>query len=334
MSRLELQRARRKIAELEYENTDLKKKLEVLKEENDLLRRQLTKLGSKPKSKNQKGGVKNYLTLEQVKEMIEVSPKVFTMGALPHDTDADREDETPIHQVDLTRRFAIGKYQVSQNFWSSVTNSNPSSFRGMWRPVEMVSWLDCILFCNLLSEQEGLEKVYTHPEGLTKQLQNQIFGQDKKIDMLSHLVSQNLSANGYRLPTEAEWEYSARAEQSFLYSGSNNADDVAWFGRDSAQSKERGNSVEQTHPVGEKNPNGFGLYDMSGNVWEWVWDWKGPYSTQRVKDPTGPSRGTARVAKGGCWRGGTWGNRVSGRYEYVPSFRSSYLGLRLARTLK
>lgn len=330
MSRLELQRARRKIVELEYENAELKKKLEALRSENATLNR---RLGIKPKDIQGAEKSKVYLTLEQMKEMVEVSPKLFTMGALARDQDADRGDETPIHQVDLTRRFAIGKYQVSQNFWSTVTSNNPSLFRGMWRPAEMVSWLDCILFCNLLSEQEGLEKVYTHPEYLKNRLQDQIFGQDKQIDMLSSLVSQNLNANGYRLPTEAEWEYCARAEQSFLYSGSDHAEEVAWFGRDSAQSKNLGNSAEKTHPVGGKKPNGFGLYDMSGNVWEWVWDWKGPYSSQIAKDPVGPNRGTSRVARGGCWRGGTWGNRVSGRYEYVPSFRSSYLGFRLARTL-
>ena len=104
------------------------------------------------------------------------------------------------------------------------------------------------------------------------------------------------------------------------------------FGASKSKKKDRGNSSEQTHPVGSKKSNAFGLYDMSGNVWEWVWDWKGPYSSTIMKDPVGPTRGTARVARGGCWRGGTWGNRVSGRYEYVPSFRSSYLELRLVRT--
>ena len=132
------------------------------------------------------------------------------------------------------------------------------------------------------------------------------------------------------MPTEAEWEYAARGGQSFKYAGSDNLDEVAWYD---------GNSARETHPVGQKKPNGYGLYDMSGNVYEWVWDWFGDYNTANTTDPTGPYSGDC-FGKGNCLyhmnRGGSWYTnekitRVSFRGDDYPIVESLYIGFRATR---
>ena len=154
----------------------------------------------------------------------------------------------------------------------------------------------------MLSELEGLELAYT------------INGQE---------VTCNWSAKGYRLPTEAEWEYSARANQNFKFAGSDKVDEVAWYDINS----------RQTHPVGQRKPNDFGLYDMSGNVWEWCWDRYGSYSSGRYTDPTGMDKGPYRVYRGGSWYDDAKGTRVSYRIHSDPTKSFNTLGFRLVRTL-
>jgi formylglycine-generating enzyme required for sulfatase activity len=233
-------------------------------------------------------------------EMMFIPKGEFLMGALEDDSDA-YDDEKPRHKVILTRDFLMGKYPVTEALWESVMGSNPSHFKGVNKPVEKVSWFDVVEFCNKLSKREGLEPAYT------------INGEN---------VTCNWSAKGYRLPTEAEWEYSARSGQRFKYAGSNNVDEVAWY---------TNNSGKETHPVGLKKPNGFGLYDMSGNVFEWCWDRFGDYSSGTQTDPTGPDRGPIRVIRGGCWRYYARSARVSNRFGFDPSSRSYDLGFRLLR---
>jgi formylglycine-generating enzyme required for sulfatase activity len=131
------------------------------------------------------------------------------------------------------------------------------------------------------------------------------------------------TGKNYRLPTEAEWEYAARGgnrSQGYKFSGSNNVNNVAW---------NAGNSGESTHPVGTKSPNELGIYDMSGNVWEWCGDWSAPYSASAQTNPTGASSGSYRVLRGGCWRVGASDCRVSFRYDINRTDRYYSLGLRV-----
>ena len=254
--------------------------------------------------------------VRMAKPMVRVPAGEFMMGALEEDEDA-RSDESPRHKVILTRDFLIGKYQVTQALWENVMGNNPSHFKGANRPVECVSWLDCVLFCNTLSELEGLDAAYI-------------------ID--GHDVTCNWDAKGYRLPTEAEWEYCARGGEYHKYSGSDNLDEVAWFWD---------NSDDETHPVGQKKPNGFGLYDMSGNVWEWAWDCmecestsslyftgESLYPNEPVTDPYGASSGGHRCDRGGSWEENSDLVRTSIRGRNAPSDPFSGLGFRIVCALR
>ena len=194
--------------------------------------------------------------------------------------------------VELTKPFLIGKYPVTQKLWESVMGNNPSRFKGAYRPVEQVSWNDCVQFCNEMSEQEELEKAYT------------VFGDE---------VLWNEESDGYRLPTEAEWEYAARAGTDFEYAGSDRIEQVGWV---------KENSGFKTHSVGKKMSNDWGLYDMSGNVYEWCWD---------GLNQKGLNFCSERVNRGGSWLYGAEDARVSHRHGNASSYRGGNLGFRLCR---
>ena len=190
---------------------------------------------------------------------------------------------------------------------------NPSDFKGSTRPVECVSWCDAVLFCNKLSEREGLEPCYVLPEP---------FSNDND---WSKKVKWNQSANGYRLPTEAEWEYCGRGGEKYLYAGSDNIDEVAWYWD---------NAGQETHPVGEKKANGYGFYDMSGNVWEWVWDsWQREYDSTTTDPAYINTSSIYRVLRGGCWSFIAIGTRVSNRLICRASYRDVNQGFRFLRTI-
>jgi formylglycine-generating enzyme required for sulfatase activity len=184
--------------------------------------------------------------------------------------------------------------------------NNPSDFKGDNLPVEAVSWYDAIEYCNKRSIREGLMPAYRGS------------GDD---------ITCAVKASGYRLPTEAEWEYAARGGKlgEFLvyrYAGSNNVDSVGWYD---------GNSGNKTHPIGKKQPNDLGLYDMSGNVFEWCWDWYDDYPTSSQTDPMGASSGSFRVFRGGSW--GNYGRLLRSAWRNIntPSERYFNIGFRLVR---
>lgn len=284
-------------------------KAEVLGE----LRGEKTPTPSPPKSKN-----KPKRTLSKRISKVTVSPRSFGSGdnqidmmVIPAGTfmmgDTEGGSELkPLHKVTLTRNFMLGKYPVTQRLWVRIMKSNPSHFKGDDHPVETLTWYDSVLFCNKLSEKEGLEKAYT------------IQGKE---------VQCNFDSKGYRLPTEAEWEYCAKANQNFTYSGSDNPNEVAWT---------KDNSIGKTHPVGHKKANGFGLYDMNGNVSEWVWDGQRKYNDQPVENPV--YDGTLKVLRGGHWESrakfrGVTLLRISSRNNVSPSYKCEHWGFRLARTI-
>ena len=198
--------------------------------------------------------------------------------------------------------FHINKYEVTQAEYKRVLGENPSYFKGDSLPVENVSWYDAVEFCNKKSKDDGLDPCY--------------FCSGENIEC-------NLTANGYRLPTEMEWEYAAKGgnqSKGYTYSGSNNINEVAWYIT---------NSRRTTHSVGTKLPNELGLYDITGNVFEWCNDWCGAYKT----NPTGVTTGSYRVFRGGSWSSSATGCRVANRSFIAPSYSFSYIGFRLARSL-
>ena len=222
-------------------------------------------------------------------EMIYCAPGSFMMGS-PEDEEGRYDDETQ-HKVTLTRGFWLGKYPVTQSQWKSVMGGNPSHFKGDANPVDSVSWDDC---------KEFIKKI------------NSRF---------------NFTA---RFPTEAEWEYACRAGNGEAYSGTGDLDEMGWY---SSNSDDKmgwyGADDRRTHPVGEKEPNDWGFYDMHGNVWEWCADWRRSYPTKAVTDPEGPTSGDFRVLRGGCWFAGTRCCRSACRYGDNPSDRGSLYGFRL-----
>ena len=223
--------------------------------------------------------------------MIRVEGGIFTMGATPEQGWNAQYNEKPAHQVELST-FLIGETQVTQELWTAVMGENPSKYKGdVLRPVDSVSWEDCQKFITRLNKMKGCR---------------------------------------FRLPTEAEWEFAARGgnkSKGFKYAGSNNIDEVAWYG---------GNSGQVTRPVSLKKANELGLFDMSGNINEWCQNWYYDYSNSFKVNPIGLSSGTARVLRGGGYEQSSGRCRVSSRMSCRPDMDKEYLsyfnnlGFRLA----
>ena len=226
----------------------------------------------------------------------------FLMGCTGEQgVDCDR-DEKPTHSATISQDFYMMKSEVTQELYERVMGTNPSEFRSGHHPVEQVRWFDVIKFANKLSSMEGLEQCYTINR-------NTVTWSDS-------------SCRGWRLPTETEWEYAARGGDPHKYAGGWVLDDVAWYAT---------NSRKQTHGVCSKLKNGYGLCDMSGNVYEWVWDWKVDYERFPTVDQQGPDAGSTRVIRGGSWDNDAQYVRVSNRNARDPMDKDSLLGFRLCR---
>jgi len=256
--------------------------------------------------------------------MLRVEAGTFWMGAGDSDDDA-RANERPRHLVQVSLPFLLAEAPVTQALYKAVVGETPSRFKDRTgsdqRPVEGVSWFDAITFCNKLSEMDGLKAAYIEDQREHTSGGGFLgFGRRDAI----RVWAWNRRADGYRLPTEAEWEYAARAGDSTVFAGANRLDDVGWF---------TANSSGSTQPVRRKQPNTWGLYDLSGNVMEWVWDWYGEYPSGTVSDPPGPRAGTNRVVRGGAWNLTVRSARVAFRGRFAPDRRDDYLGFRLARSV-
>ncbi|MDR2870871.1 MAG: formylglycine-generating enzyme family protein [Deferribacteraceae bacterium] len=232
--------------------------------------------------------------------MVYVEGGTFTMG----DNNGEYDDEAPEHQVTVSS-FYMSIYEVTQAEWTAIMGNNPSYFEGDNLPVDQVSWYAALEYCNRRSIAEGLTPVYD-VEGETA----------------------DWSANGYRLPTEAEWEYIAKGgnkNANYTYSGSDDIDAIGWY--------DDGDS-EGTHPVGMKAPNDLGLYDVSGNVWEWVWDWDADYTAEDQTNPKGPDSGEYRMLRGGSWYADPVALRPEHRGYEDPDNADETMGLRVMRNIR
>ena len=243
-------------------------------------------------------------------ETVAIPTGIFIMGCSNDDEDC-YSDESPRHKVKITRSYEMMRSEVTQSLYQVVTGKNPSQFNecGTDCPVENLSWLEATRFANELSDIFGLEPCY--------------------FIYKNEVIWKNKACEGWRLPTEAEWEYAARGGQGDKYPSNNFLTEIAWFSE---------NSNGQTHAVCQKEKNPFKLCDMAGNVAEWVWD---PYDENiytayqkigTVRDPIGTASQNSKPSlRGGSWEDEPKDIRVSARETYLPIRKSGNYGVRLVR---
>ena len=289
------------------------------------------------------GGGTTVSTVVQGMIKLELKGKSFQMGA---DYSGADSDEKPVHKVTFTRDIYMCDHEVTQAEWQAVMGSNPSHFQGEEankkvadgevqenRPVENITWYEAVAFCNELTKKENITARAVAPKEI-----DYVYFSDSafttpytKDDASSNnLPYMKIEATGYRLPTEAEWEYAARGGEAStnkaVWAGTTDENvlkNYAWY---------KDNSNNRTHEVKKKQPTGYGLYDMSGNVWEWCWDWYGDYENTDVTDPAGASSGSYRVGRGSGRSDSASYCRASCRNYRLPANRYDFLGFRLVRS--
>jgi formylglycine-generating enzyme required for sulfatase activity len=238
-------------------------------------------------------------------DLVEIPGGSFLMGS-PKNEKGRFDDEGPVHEVQISP-FACMRFPVTRRLYAEIMGQDPSGPEDNAddRPVNNVSWFDAVEFCNRLSARERLDPCY------------QIEGER---------VQWNRGAGGYRLLNEAEWEYACRAGTTTRWSFGDDEKQLgiySWFDA---------NSNGKPQLVGGKMPNAWGLYDMHGNVWEWCWDWFGPYTTMRQIDPAGPEDGTARVVRGSAFYYSPRNLRSADRGRFQPTVQILVIGFRCARS--
>lgn len=239
-------------------------------------------------------GEKKVITVNGVSfAMIRIEGGTFSMGATPEQSNGytTGKNETPVHTVTVSS-FYMGETEVTQALWYAVMGYKPTSDGPYW------------------SFNDGLGDYYP--------------AYNISYDDIQEFITKLNSITGmnFRMPTEAEWEYAARGgnrSAGYIFSGSDILGDVAWY---------TDNSNSKTHEVKTKNANELGIYDMSGNIWEWCYDWYGDYGSSHETDPTGPATGSYRVLRGGSWANNAYRCRVATRFDSRPNER--YYGMRLA----
>ncbi len=285
----------KRIQPLEAELTEAKKELteekaayQKLKKERDEFQRRVSELQAQLKAyeRNAKTESSTSDLPSLYENNISMTFVLIPKGRFQMGSNYDVDNEKPVHQVTIGQPFYLGKYGVTQDQWKQVMGSenNPSEFKGDKLPVTNVSWQDT---------QEFIQKLNANGEGDT-----------------------------YRLLTEAEWEYAARAGTTTAYSFGDDPgllDKYGWY---------EGNSGRQTHPVGQLEANPWGLHDMHGNVWEWVQDWYGKYPSDHQTDPKGPKNGDSRGIRGGSFIVSSLYLRSARRVRLWPGFRLTDLGFR------
>jgi len=242
-------------------------------------------------------------------DMIFIDGGTFVMGS-PFD-EPERDFDEMQREITLDS-FYIGVYEVSQKEYRQIKRKNPSHFKGDNLPVDTINWYNALDFCNRLSVKEGLNPVY------------RFSGEN---------VLWDRTANGYRLPTEAEWEYASRAGTASPFSTGENitVNQANFNGNYPYNDGEMGSFRGTTIDVGSFLPNQWGVYDMNGNVFEWCWDWHDYYNREQNINPRGAETGTNRVIRGGSWANGGYVLRSAYRGIYIPGGGNERIGFRLAR---
>lgn len=256
----------------------------------------------------------SFISLENpLLSLVKIDGGTFMMGS-KDDTKIAENDEQKQHEVKVNS-FELNQLEVTVWEWKQYckkTNTKlPKTPSWGWKdnyPITNVTWYDVIKYCNWLSKQDGLKPTYK---------------------FAGPLVVCDFNANGYRLPTEAEWEYAAKGgnkSKNTFFAGSNDSNEVAWHAK---------NSDKRPHSVGTKLPNELGIHDMSGNVWEWCWDWynKDYYKTEDGNNPKGPIRGEKKSVRGGSWDSQESYLRTANRISTLPDVTNEFYGFRLAKSI-